>query len=78
MVEAQKKKEALFSSRCSPSTSRFFPLRGNRREVQQEVLGNDDDNENTDDDLDVVQQDEAGGAFFGAGRSFPSNNFLPA
>ena len=36
----------------------YQPLRGNRQEVQQEVLGNDDDDENTDDDLDVVQQDE--------------------
>ena len=36
----------------------YQPLRGNRQEVQQEVLGNDDDGENTDDDLDVVQQDE--------------------
>ena len=36
----------------------YQPLRGNRREVQQEVLRNDDDDENTDDDLDVVQQDE--------------------
>ena len=36
----------------------YQPLRGNRQEVQQEVLGNDDDDENTDDDFDVVQQDE--------------------
>ena len=33
----------------------YQPLRGNRQEVQQEVLGNDDDD---DDDLDLVQQDE--------------------
>ena len=36
----------------------YQPLRGNRQEVQQEVLGNDDDDENTDDAFDVVQQDE--------------------
>ena len=33
----------------------YQPLRGNRQEVQQEVLGNHDDD---DDDLDLVQQDE--------------------
>ena len=33
----------------------YQPLRGNRQEVQQEVLWNDDDD---DDDLDLVQQDE--------------------
>ena len=33
----------------------YQPLRGNRQEVQQEVLGNVDDD---DDDLDLVQQDE--------------------
>ena len=32
----------------------YQPLRGNRQEVQQEVLGNDD---NDDDDLDLVQHE---------------------